>query len=252
MGEQGAGRVEKAWLESGADINQVCGDHSALSVVHLLFSSSQGGRNGYRLVCTLGKSSKVSVLSTNIREVMDYEPTDITAVIERMLLLNDAALPPPVLYAKRATSPLTSMSQGLKRRQLDRVDDPPFAVVIPLPPRHANSHMRLQTMSNTLSTTSEGQMRASSSQLVALSMVVAPLIDPSPHHLPPNMPWMPCVTYYSSNDRLFDLLVQQDLPQCYRHCRVLCRCHICHRRDHTPNVCQIDLQNRVQMSLRLQ
>jgi hypothetical protein len=164
MGEQGAGHVEKACLESGADINQVCGNHSALSVVHLLFSSLQGGRNGYRLVHTLGKSSKVSVLSTNIREVMDYEPTDITAVIKHVLLLNDTALHPPVLYAKRATSPLTSMSQGSKRHWLDRVDDPPFAVVIPLPPRRANSHMHLQTMSNTLLTTSEGQMRASSSQ----------------------------------------------------------------------------------------
>jgi hypothetical protein len=98
--------------------------------------------------------------STNIREVTDYEPTDTAAVIKRALLLNNAAMHPPVLHAKRAASPLTSTSRGSKWRRLDRVDDPPFAVVIPLPHR-AYSHSQ-QIMSNTLSTAK--QMRASSSQ----------------------------------------------------------------------------------------
>src|SRR6266702_3170023 len=134
MGKKGAGGVEKAWSESGADIYQVCGDHSALSIPHMSFSSSQGRRNGYRLVRSLGTFFKVSVLSTSIREAIDSEPTDTAAVIERALLLNDAAIwDPPVLSVERATSPLTSASQSSKRRQLDGGNDLPFAVEIIAP-----------------------------------------------------------------------------------------------------------------------
>lgn len=78
------------------------------------------------------------VVRTFIREdgmVIDWEansePTDTAAVIERALLLNDAAIrSPPVLSAERATSLLTSASQSSKRRRLDEGNDVPFAVEI--------------------------------------------------------------------------------------------------------------------------
>lgn len=59
---------------------------------------------------------------------------------------------PPVLSAKRAPS---SASQSSKRRRLDGENDPPFAVVIPLPSRrHTHSRVRQQITSNGRSTSS--------------------------------------------------------------------------------------------------
>lgn len=59
-------------------------------------------------------------------EAIDSEPTDTAAVIERALLLNDAALrDPPVLSAERTISPPTSASQSTKRCQLEAPVDLP-------------------------------------------------------------------------------------------------------------------------------
>jgi hypothetical protein len=77
---------------------------------------------------------RVSVLSTSFREAIGSEPTDIAAVIERALLINDAATrntPPPVSSVRRAISPRISASQGSKWDQLDGGKDVPFAVDIP-------------------------------------------------------------------------------------------------------------------------
>ncbi|KAH9066532.1 hypothetical protein EDB87DRAFT_1586637 [Lactarius vividus] len=57
-------------------------------------------------------------------EAIDSEPTDTAAVIERALLLNDAAIRDPRLLSTEL-SPLTSASQSTKRRQLETPVDLP-------------------------------------------------------------------------------------------------------------------------------
>ena len=80
--------------------------------------------------------SKASVFITPIREAIDNAPTDIAAVIERALLLNDAATRNPP--AERATSPPKSASQGSRRHQLDGGNDEKLAMEIaPLIPLKA-------------------------------------------------------------------------------------------------------------------